>query len=335
MPSKALHGETRWASRRERWPAVWTSKSRGLYVGQDRSHRYLRFGGPEHVACYAPTRSGKGVGLVIPNCLLYEATLVCLDVKKENWAATAGIRAVAGQKVFLFDPLAPDGRTARYNPFTYVRRGTIDAFEDIQRIAQMVFPARLGRPAVLDRQRPLGLHRGRGLPRGDARAATDLRRGAAAAVERRRRAGHDRAHRGAPPAGQALHRGDRQGAGGLPQGQRRPGQQHPQDHHGAPVAVVQPAHRRRDRRERFRPARAARLAARHLHRRHAGQHRPPAAAAGAVLPAARGPDGADAAAARPEGEAPGADAARRVSAARPDAGAGRRLRLRRRLRHAA
>src|SRR5690606_31245928 len=46
----------------------------------------------------------------------------------------------AGQKVFLFDPLAPDGRTARYNPFSYVRRGTIDAFDDVQRIAQMIFP---------------------------------------------------------------------------------------------------------------------------------------------------------------------------------------------------
>nr|WP_281414995.1 type IV secretory system conjugative DNA transfer family protein [Azospirillum picis] len=112
----------------------------GLYVARDRRGRALRFGGPEHVACYAPTRSGKGVGLVIPNCLLYEASLVCLDVKKENWAASAGVRAAAGQRVVLFDPLAPDGRTARYNPFSYVRRGTIDAFEDVQRIAQMVFP---------------------------------------------------------------------------------------------------------------------------------------------------------------------------------------------------
>jgi type IV secretion system protein VirD4 len=136
----SLHGQTRWARRAELRKGGLYQAFQGLYVGQDNANRYLRFGGPEHVACYAPTRSGKGVGLVIPNCLLYEATLVCLDVKKENWAATAGIRAAAGQKVFLFDPLAPDGRTARYNPFSYVRRGTIDAFEDIQRIAQMVFP---------------------------------------------------------------------------------------------------------------------------------------------------------------------------------------------------
>ncbi|GAC1429076.1 MAG: type IV secretory system conjugative DNA transfer family protein [Burkholderiaceae bacterium] len=135
-----LHGQTRWASRSELLQGGLYAKFAGLYVGQDTWGRYLRFGGPEHVACYAPTRSGKGVGLVIPNCLLYEGSLVCLDVKKENWAATAGMRAEANQKVFLFDSLAPDGRTARYNPFTYVRRRTIDVFEDIQRIAQMVFP---------------------------------------------------------------------------------------------------------------------------------------------------------------------------------------------------
>ncbi|MBP2300919.1 type IV secretory system conjugative DNA transfer family protein [Azospirillum picis] len=138
--ARPLHGETRWARRRELVAAGLYAGFGGLYVARDRRGRALRFGGPEHVACYAPTRSGKGVGLVIPNCLLYEASLVCLDVKKENWAASAGVRAAAGQRVVLFDPLAPDGRTARYNPFSYVRRGTIDAFEDVQRIAQMVFP---------------------------------------------------------------------------------------------------------------------------------------------------------------------------------------------------
>lgn len=142
--SRELHGATHWetdsALKKE-----FRARFAGLYIGHTGRglfgrRRYLRFGGPEHVACYAPTRSGKGVGLVIPNCLLYESSLVCLDVKKENWAATAGIRKQAGQKVFLFDPLAPDGRTARYNPLTYVRRGTLDSFDDIQRISQMLFP---------------------------------------------------------------------------------------------------------------------------------------------------------------------------------------------------
>ena len=139
-----LHGAAQWETDRA-LRKEFRARFGGLYVGHTGNNwlgrrRYLRFGGPEHVACYAPTRSGKGVGLVIPNCLLYESSLVCLDVKKENWAASAGIRKAAGQKVFLFDPLAPDGRTARYNPLSYVRRGTLDAFDDIQRISQMLFP---------------------------------------------------------------------------------------------------------------------------------------------------------------------------------------------------
>ena len=142
--TRELHGVTRWEKDRV-LRKEFRARFAGLYIGHTgRSllgrRKYLRFGGPEHVACYAPTRSGKGVGLVIPNCLLYEGSLVCLDVKKENWAASAGIRTQAGQKVFLFDPLAPDGCTARYNPLSYVRRGTVDAFDDIQRISQMLFP---------------------------------------------------------------------------------------------------------------------------------------------------------------------------------------------------
>ena len=141
---RLLHGSTEWAGRSELRQNGLLAGFGGLYLGKLGSRRYLRFDGPEHVACYAPTRSGKGVGLVIPNCLLYEASLICLDVKKENWAASAGIRARAGQRVYLFDPLSPDGRTARYNPLTYVRRGTIDAIDDIQRIAGMLFPEEQG-----------------------------------------------------------------------------------------------------------------------------------------------------------------------------------------------
>lgn len=139
---RELHGRTRWANLRE-LRKEFRAKFAGLYIGYTARllrREYLRFAGTEHLACYAPTRSGKGVGLVIPNCLLFDGSLVVLDIKKENYAASAGARKRAGQKVFLFDPLDPEGRTARYNPLSYVRRGTLDAFEDIQRIAQMVFP---------------------------------------------------------------------------------------------------------------------------------------------------------------------------------------------------
>jgi len=144
---RALHGETEWAGKAELRENGLLAGFGGLFIGKFARGKYVRFGGPEHIACYAPTRSGKGVGLVIPNCLLYEASIVVLDVKKENFAATAGIRAKAGQKVILFDPLAPDGRTARYNPLSYVRRGTLDAFDDVQRIAGMLFPQEEGKNA--------------------------------------------------------------------------------------------------------------------------------------------------------------------------------------------
>jgi len=138
--ARPLHGETGYADEKEIRTNGFREERNGIHVGRTGRGRYLTFGGPEHVALYAPTRSGKGVGVVIPNCLLWDGSLVVLDVKKENWAASAGIRAEAGQRVFLFDPLDPEGRTARYNPLSYVRRGTIDAFDDIQRIAQMLYP---------------------------------------------------------------------------------------------------------------------------------------------------------------------------------------------------
>jgi type IV secretion system protein VirD4 len=56
---------------------------------------------------YAPTRTGKGVGVVIPNLLTWPQSLVVLDIKGENWAASAGSRAAHGQRVLLFDPLSP------------------------------------------------------------------------------------------------------------------------------------------------------------------------------------------------------------------------------------
>jgi type IV secretion system protein VirD4 len=140
---RPLHGETGYAAEAEIRANGFRDVADSIHLGRN-GRRYLTFGGPEHVALYAPTRSGKGVGVVIPNCLLWDGSLVVLDVKKENWAASAGIRAEAGQKVFLFDPLDPEGRTARYNPLSYVRRGTIDAFDDIQRIAQMLYPEATG-----------------------------------------------------------------------------------------------------------------------------------------------------------------------------------------------
>lgn len=134
-----LHGKARFASEREIRAAGLRSKE-GLLLGR-KDGAMLCFGGSEHVLLYAPTRAGKGVGYVIPNLLNWPDSVVALDVKKENWDRSAGFRAAHGQEVHLFDPLDENGRTARYNPLGYVRSDPADLYDDLQRIAVMLFPA--------------------------------------------------------------------------------------------------------------------------------------------------------------------------------------------------
>ncbi|AXL53645.1 type IV secretion system protein VirD4 [Paraburkholderia caffeinilytica] len=85
--------------------------------------RYLRFTGQQFVLLAAPARSGKGVGIVIPNLLSFPDSVVVLDVKQENYAITAGFRHAYGQDVYLFNPFAEDGRTHRYNPLSAISDG--------------------------------------------------------------------------------------------------------------------------------------------------------------------------------------------------------------------
>lgn len=134
-----LHGIARFANEHEIKKAGLRSKN-GILVGK-KNNQYLIFGGQEHVIIYAPTRSGKGVSVVIPNLLNWPGSSIVLDIKHENWTVTAGFRKQAGQDVYLFNPFDPEGKTARYNPLTYVRRdNTDDLYDDLQRIAGMLFP---------------------------------------------------------------------------------------------------------------------------------------------------------------------------------------------------
>ncbi|WP_372784802.1 type IV secretory system conjugative DNA transfer family protein [Phenylobacterium sp.] len=115
--------------------------ARGILVGRS-AGRPLIFGGSEHVMLYAPTRSGKGVGVVIPNLLNWPDSAVVLDVKRENWDATAGFRAAHGQEVVMFDPLDAEGRTARFNPLGHIDRADpVAVIDELQKLAVMLFPA--------------------------------------------------------------------------------------------------------------------------------------------------------------------------------------------------
>ena len=135
-----LHGAARFANEREIKRHGFRSTV-GIVVGRKRG-RFLTFGGSEHVIVEAPTRSGKGTGIVIPNLLTWAGSVVVLDVKRENYDASAGFRAHYGQAVYLFNPTDREGRTARYNPLAYIdRTDPDDVIIELQKIATMLFVA--------------------------------------------------------------------------------------------------------------------------------------------------------------------------------------------------
>ena len=126
------YGSARWAEKEEVRAAGLLGPD-GVVLGRyDRN--YLRHDGPEHVLCFAPTRSGKGVGLVVPSLLTWPGSAIVHDIKGENWQLTAGFRARHG-RVLLFDPTNP--KSSAYNPLLEVRRGEWEV-RDVQNIADIL-----------------------------------------------------------------------------------------------------------------------------------------------------------------------------------------------------
>jgi type IV secretion system protein VirD4 len=135
---RALHGDARFATRREVARAGLLGE-RGIILGAW-GRRCLMLSGQQGVCLAAPPRAGKGTGVVIPNLLNWPDSVICVDIKKENWTLTAGFRERAGQACYLFDPLSEEGRTARWNPFHYVAANPERRVNDLQRIAEMLYP---------------------------------------------------------------------------------------------------------------------------------------------------------------------------------------------------
>ncbi len=136
--AEPLHGRARFAYWSEIRRAGLLGKH-GIVLGRI-GFRYLMLDGQQGVALAAPPRAGKGVGVVIPNALNWPGSLVCVDIKRENWDVTAGYRARAGQPCVLFDPLAQDGRTARWNPLSYVPEDPSLRVSALQQIGEMLYP---------------------------------------------------------------------------------------------------------------------------------------------------------------------------------------------------
>jgi len=126
------YGTARWATRDDIRKAGLLADT-GVVLGQFQNN-YLRHDGAEHVLCFAPTRSGKGVGLVIPTLLTWPGSAIVHDIKGENWDVTAGFRSTFS-RTLRFDPTSLE--SSAYNPLLEVRRG-LNEVRDVQNIADIL-----------------------------------------------------------------------------------------------------------------------------------------------------------------------------------------------------
>ena len=139
---RELHGSARFATVPEVRKAGLMSAA-GILVGK-LGNTFLQFPGQQFVLLAAPTRSGKGVSFVIPNLLNWPDSCVVLDIKLENFLLTSAFRARHGQKVFLFNPYAEDGRTHRWNPLDGISRDPHQRVGDLLTLANSLYPANPG-----------------------------------------------------------------------------------------------------------------------------------------------------------------------------------------------
>lgn len=141
---ESLFGEARFANAREiKKLGLFGDKNnyvkRGIIIGKY-GGKLLKYGGSQFVALGAPTRSGKGVGIVIPNLLHWEESAVVQDIKQECFDYTSKYRKEKlGNAVYLFNPLST--RTHRYNPFTYIdMNDEKNADSQLMDLATIIYP---------------------------------------------------------------------------------------------------------------------------------------------------------------------------------------------------
>ena len=130
----ATHGSARFATDRETRPLA--QNGDGLLIGRDsRSGRLLRYSGPSHLLTIAPTRTGKGVGTIIPNLLDYPGSVICIDPKGENARITARHRGNFGP-VHVLDPFGVTGLPgAAFNPLDRIDPAGLDLADDCMTLA--------------------------------------------------------------------------------------------------------------------------------------------------------------------------------------------------------
>ncbi|SSC70160.1 unnamed protein product [Ciceribacter sp. T2.26MG-112.2] len=135
VPLSAVFGTARWASPAE----MKTLGNDGLLIGRDATTgKLLRYDGPAHLLTMAPTRTGKGVGTIIPNLLTSDRSVICIDPKGENARITGRARAQFGP-VHVLDPFGVTGKhSAAYNPLDQLDPDSLDIADDASSLADAI-----------------------------------------------------------------------------------------------------------------------------------------------------------------------------------------------------
>ncbi len=148
-----VHGDSRWANFNDVMKAglnlvkypneLFKNQADGAVIGGYKKYFFSKtqlicHNGAEHIICFAPTRMGKGVSLIIPTLMTWlENSVLVLDIKAENYNLTAGFRAKMGQKIIKFEPTNPN-ECHKFNPLAEIRFGTEYEFSDVQNIAMII-----------------------------------------------------------------------------------------------------------------------------------------------------------------------------------------------------
>ena len=140
----SVHGDAHWADRREIIKAG-MENTKGLLMGQHpfKKGKFLitDVHDYQHTLLFAPTGSGKGVGFAIPNCVFWEESLICHDIKLENFETSAGWREHhLKQKVFCWVPADVNGTSHCYNPMEWISNKPGQMVDDVQKLANILLP---------------------------------------------------------------------------------------------------------------------------------------------------------------------------------------------------
>ncbi|MFK0167039.1 type IV secretory system conjugative DNA transfer family protein [Rhizobium sp. NPDC090279] len=128
------HGSARFATDKEVAPL--SQSGSGLLIGRNgKTRELMRYDGPAHLLTMAPTRTGKGVGTIIPNLLTADRSVICIDPKGENARISGRARQSFGP-VHVLDPFGVTGTpSAAFNPLDTLDADGLDVAEDASTLA--------------------------------------------------------------------------------------------------------------------------------------------------------------------------------------------------------